>query len=134
MLISLIISINFQEASASWGISVTFISIILLPIVGNAAEHAGAVIFAFKNKLVSRNACIKLYLYMITIFYEGLSHSYTLSSCTLQDITLGVALGSATQIAMFVVRIHHMPISQTTNRLLIDFLDLWFGLCVKRYL
>lgn len=31
----------------------SFISIIVLPIVGNAAEHAGAVIFAFKNKLVS---------------------------------------------------------------------------------
>lgn len=26
---------------------------ILLPIVGNAAEHAGAIIFAFKNNLVS---------------------------------------------------------------------------------
>ncbi|KAL8093040.1 hypothetical protein AgCh_035066 [Apium graveolens] len=61
---------TIEEASASWGISVSFISIILLPIVGNAAEHAGAVIFAFKNKL---------------------------------DITLGVALGSATQIALFVV-------------------------------
>ncbi|WOH10972.1 hypothetical protein DCAR_0830449 [Daucus carota subsp. sativus] len=61
---------TIEEASESWGISVSFISIILLPIVGNAAEHAGAVIFAFKNKL---------------------------------DITLGVALGSATQIAMFVV-------------------------------
>lgn len=41
-----------QAASDSWGISVSFISVILLPIVGNAAEHAGAVIFAFKNKLV----------------------------------------------------------------------------------
>ncbi|KAF8402662.1 hypothetical protein HHK36_010751 [Tetracentron sinense] len=61
---------TIEDASDSWGISVSFISIILLPIVGNAAEHAGAVIFAFKNKL---------------------------------DITLGVALGSATQIAMFVV-------------------------------
>nr|XP_043619341.1 vacuolar cation/proton exchanger 3-like [Erigeron canadensis] len=61
---------TIEEASTSWGISVSFISIIVLPIVGNAAEHAGAVIFAFKNKL---------------------------------DITLGVALGSATQIAVFVV-------------------------------
>uniref|UniRef100_A0A162A345 Vacuolar cation/proton exchanger n=1 Tax=Daucus carota subsp. sativus TaxID=79200 RepID=A0A162A345_DAUCS len=34
---------TIEEASASWGISVSFISIILLPIVGNAAEHAGAV-------------------------------------------------------------------------------------------
>ncbi|XP_062165590.1 vacuolar cation/proton exchanger 3-like [Alnus glutinosa] len=61
---------TIQDAAESWGLSVSFLSIILLPIVGNAAEHAGAVIFAFKNKL---------------------------------DISLGVALGSATQIAMFVV-------------------------------
>lgn len=41
-----------QDASKTWGLSVSFMSIILLPIVGNAAEHAGAVIFAYKNKLV----------------------------------------------------------------------------------
>ncbi|XP_077215469.1 vacuolar cation/proton exchanger 1a-like [Tasmannia lanceolata] len=63
---------TIESASDSWGISVRFSSIILLPIVGNAAEHASTVIFAFKNKL---------------------------------DITLGVALGSATQISMFVVPI-----------------------------
>ncbi|EPS68717.1 hypothetical protein M569_06047, partial [Genlisea aurea] len=60
---------TIEAASDSWGLSVSFISVILLPIVGNAAEHAGALIFAFKNKL---------------------------------DISLGVALGSATQIALFV--------------------------------
>lgn len=42
---------TIEAASDSWGISVSFISVILLPIVGNAAEHAGAIIFAFKNKL-----------------------------------------------------------------------------------
>ncbi|KAF6147064.1 hypothetical protein GIB67_036783 [Kingdonia uniflora] len=61
---------TIEDASNSLGLSVSFISIILLPIVGNAAEHAGAIIFAFKNKL---------------------------------DISLGVAMGSATQISMFVV-------------------------------
>ncbi|KAK7372090.1 hypothetical protein VNO80_05459 [Phaseolus coccineus] len=61
---------TIEAASESWGISVSFISIILLPIVGNAAEHAGSIIFAYKNKL---------------------------------DISLGVAMGSATQISMFVV-------------------------------
>ncbi|CAA7061838.1 unnamed protein product [Microthlaspi erraticum] len=61
---------TIEDAADSWGLSVGFIGIILLPIVGNAAEHAGAVIFAFRNKL---------------------------------DITLGIALGSATQIALFVV-------------------------------
>ncbi|CAH9061326.1 unnamed protein product [Cuscuta europaea] len=61
---------TIEAASGSWGISVSFIGVILLPIVGNAAEHAGAIIFAFKNKL---------------------------------DISLGVALGSATQIGIFVI-------------------------------
>jgi Ca2+/H+ antiporter len=32
---------------------VAFISVILLPIVGNAAEHASAIMFAMKDKLVS---------------------------------------------------------------------------------
>ncbi|KAL7136248.1 hypothetical protein ABFS83_10G017000 [Erythranthe nasuta] len=61
---------TIEAASDTWGLSISFISVILLPIVGNAAEHAGAIIFAFKNKL---------------------------------DISLGVALGSATQISMFVI-------------------------------
>ncbi|TKY63496.1 Vacuolar cation/proton exchanger 3 [Spatholobus suberectus] len=59
-----------EDASDSWGLSVSFLGIILLPTVGNAAEHAGAIIFAFKNKL---------------------------------DISLGVSLGSATQISMFAI-------------------------------
>ncbi|KAL5794385.1 hypothetical protein ACOSP7_002979 [Xanthoceras sorbifolium] len=57
-----------EGASVALKIPVAFISVILLPIVGNAAEHAGAVLFAMKDKL---------------------------------DISLGVAIGSSTQIAMF---------------------------------
>ncbi|KAL5581654.1 hypothetical protein UlMin_014096 [Ulmus minor] len=57
-----------EGASVKMNIPVAFISVILLPIVGNAAEHAGAVMFAMKDKL---------------------------------DISLGVAIGSSTQIAMF---------------------------------
>ncbi|XP_068638491.1 vacuolar cation/proton exchanger 3-like [Aristolochia californica] len=81
---------TIEDAAESWGISVSFISIILLPIVGNAAEHAGAIIFAFKNKL---------------------------------DISLGVALGSATQIAMFVV-----PLSVLVSWIMGTKMDLDFNL------
>nr|XP_018686406.1 PREDICTED: vacuolar cation/proton exchanger 3-like isoform X1 [Musa acuminata subsp. malaccensis] len=42
---------TIEAASESWGMPISFISVILLPIVGNATEHAGAVIFAFKNKI-----------------------------------------------------------------------------------
>ena len=44
--------IHLQGASVSWKIPISFISVILLPIVGNAAEHASAVMFAMKDKLV----------------------------------------------------------------------------------
>lgn len=47
--------LTFQGASESWNIPVAFISVILLPIVGNAAEHASAIMFAVKDKLVSAN-------------------------------------------------------------------------------
>uniref|UniRef100_A0A7S0WVJ7 Vacuolar cation/proton exchanger n=1 Tax=Pyramimonas obovata TaxID=1411642 RepID=A0A7S0WVJ7_9CHLO len=58
-----------EGAAASWDMSVAFISVIVIPIVGNAAEHASAVIFAMKNKM---------------------------------DISIGVAIGSSTQIALLV--------------------------------
>ncbi|KAL6969066.1 Vacuolar cation/proton exchanger 2 [Sarracenia purpurea var. burkii] len=61
---------DIQGASDSWNLPVAFINVILLPIVGNAAEHASAIMFAMKDKL---------------------------------DITLGVAIGSSTQISMFVI-------------------------------
>ncbi|XP_058110458.1 vacuolar cation/proton exchanger 5-like isoform X2 [Magnolia sinica] len=57
-----------EGASLAWKMPVAFISVILLPIVGNAAEHASAIMFAMKDKL---------------------------------DISLGVAIGSSTQISMF---------------------------------
>ncbi|KAF1886494.1 hypothetical protein Lal_00045727 [Lupinus albus] len=59
-----------EGASESLNMSMAFISVILLPIVGNAAEHASAIMFAMKDKL---------------------------------DITIGVAVGSSTQISMFVI-------------------------------
>ncbi|KAJ8765035.1 hypothetical protein K2173_010511 [Erythroxylum novogranatense] len=55
-------------ASRALNIPIAFIGVILLPIVGNAAEHASAIMFAMKDKL---------------------------------DISLGVAIGSSTQISMF---------------------------------
>lgn len=64
------ISASIEDAASRMGISKVFVAAILLPIVGNAAEHAGAVMFAMKGKL---------------------------------DLSLGVAIGSSTQIALCVL-------------------------------
>lgn len=48
---SLCLLSGVQGTSSSWNVPIAFISVILLPIVGNAAEHASAVMFALKDKL-----------------------------------------------------------------------------------
>jgi len=59
-----------RGAAAEFGVPDLFLGTIVIPIVGNAAEHAAAIIFAHKNKM---------------------------------ELSLGIAVGSATQIALFVV-------------------------------
>ncbi|MCI0634259.1 MAG: calcium/proton exchanger [Actinobacteria bacterium] len=51
------------------GLSELFVGLIVIPIIGNAAEHSSAILFAMRNKV---------------------------------DITLEIAIGSSTQIALFV--------------------------------
>jgi Ca2+/H+ antiporter len=43
---------TIEEASAALSLPLPFIATIVLPIVGNAAEHASAIIFALKNRMV----------------------------------------------------------------------------------
>jgi len=59
-----------QGAAVQWGIPQIFIGVILLPIVGNAAEHATAITAAYRNKM---------------------------------ELSLGVAIGSSTQICLFLI-------------------------------
>jgi Ca2+:H+ antiporter len=58
-----------DPALKSLGLSKFFVGLILVPIIGNAAEHGSAVLFALRDKL---------------------------------DVTLEIAVGSSTQIALFV--------------------------------
>ena len=46
-----------EPMAESAGLSKTFVGIILVPIIGNAAEHSSAIIMAFKNKM---NAAIEI--------------------------------------------------------------------------
>ncbi|KAL0344465.1 UNVERIFIED_CONTAM: Vacuolar cation/proton exchanger 3 [Sesamum radiatum] len=84
---------TIEDASDSWGLSVSFISVILLPIVGNAAEHAGAIIFAFKNKLVPLSVIvawimgINMDLDLNLLETSALALSILVTAFTLQDGT-----------------------------------------------
>jgi Ca2+:H+ antiporter len=60
---------SLDPAIEALGLSEAFVGLILIPIIGNAAEHSSAVMFALRNKV---------------------------------DVTLEIAIGSSTQIALFV--------------------------------
>jgi Ca2+:H+ antiporter len=60
---------SLEPALADLGLTKLFMGLILVPIIGNAAEHSSAVLFALRNKV---------------------------------DVTLEIAIGSSTQVALFV--------------------------------
>lgn len=60
---------SLQPAVAALGVSTTFVGLVLIPVVGNAAEHAGAIRYAMHDKM---------------------------------DVAIEVAVGSSTQVALFV--------------------------------
>jgi Ca2+:H+ antiporter len=62
----------FQPTAAAWGLSDLFVGVILVPLIGNVAEHVVAVQAALRNEM---------------------------------DLSLGIAIGSALQIALFVAPI-----------------------------
>lgn len=61
---------SIEDVSDNWGLPKAFIGVVLLPAVGNAAEHITAVVCAYKG---------------------------------LMDLAITVAVGSSTQIALFVI-------------------------------
>jgi Ca2+:H+ antiporter len=60
---------SLEPALADLGLSELFVGLIVIPIIGNAAEHSSAILFALRDKV---------------------------------DVTLEIAIGSSTQIALFV--------------------------------
>jgi Ca2+:H+ antiporter len=60
---------SLEPALETIGLSPLFVGLIVIPIIGNAAEHSSAIMFAMRNKV---------------------------------DVTLEIAIGSSTQIALFV--------------------------------
>ena len=79
---------SIESFATDSGIPIMFVSTIFLPIVGNAAEHASAIIFAYRNQM---------------------------------DISLSIAVGSATQISLFVIPFCVVVAAMAGEALSLDF-------------
>jgi len=99
---------TLEPAVASLGISEFFIGIILIPIIGNLAEHVVGVTLAYKNKMdfslitsIGSATQIALFAVPVLVFF-GLfvGHPLTLVFTPLEVVSVGVAVLIASYIAL----------------------------------
>jgi Ca2+:H+ antiporter len=91
-----------------WGLSKLFVGIIIVPIVGNAAEHSTAVMMALRNKMdismniaVSSSTQVAMFVAPVLIFISLLvGHPMTILFSNFELIALTAAVGIAVLISM----------------------------------
>ena len=77
-----------EPMAESAGLTSTFVGIILVPIIGNAAEHSSAIIMAIKNKMnaaveIALGSSLQIILFvtpvlvLLSLFYEPMSIVFT---------------------------------------------------------
>jgi len=98
---------NIEPMTKAAGISEMFVGIILIPIVGNAAEHSTAVIMALKNKLdisieIAVGSSLQIALFVIPVAVL-ISLAYTPMSIVFKPIELFL-FGASVLIANQVVK------------------------------
>jgi Ca2+:H+ antiporter len=91
-----------------WGISKIFVGIILVPIIGNAAEHSTAVVMALRNKMdislniaISSSTQIALFVAPVCVFISlAFGHPLTFIFSNFELIAVAAAIAIAVLISM----------------------------------
>ncbi len=99
---------TIEPVVKQWNVSPLFIGIIVLPIVGNAAEHSAAVMMALRNKMdislniaVSSSTQIAMFVAPVVIFISFMfGKPITVLFSNLELISVAVAAGIAVLIAL----------------------------------
>jgi len=93
---------SLETVIEDWGLTPTFVGVIIIAVVGNAAEHSTAVLMALERKLeVGMAICfesskqIALLVAPLLVFVSGpLGHPITLEFSHLEVMSLAVAVGA----------------------------------------
>jgi Ca2+:H+ antiporter len=99
---------SIEPVVAQWGVSTLFIGIIVVPIIGNAAEHSAAIFMAIKNKMdisfniaTSSSTQIALFVAPVIVFvslWQG--HPVTMLFDNVELIAVSVAVFIAALISL----------------------------------
>jgi len=99
---------SIEPVLEQWHIGKLFLGVILLPIIGNAAEHSTAVMMAMKNKMdisfniaISSSTQIAMFVIPLIIFVSPLlGHPVTILFSTYELIAISSAAGIGVLISM----------------------------------
>lgn len=97
-----------EEAIQGFGLTRTFVGVVVIAIIGNAAEHSTAILTAMKDKIdISFNIAfesskqIALFVAPVLVLCSGaLGHPMTLEFSYLEVVAVALAVGGATLIAL----------------------------------
>lgn len=97
-----------EEAVKTLGLSEVFVGLILVPIIGNAAEHSSAVIMAVKNRLdlavtiaVGSSIQVALLIAPLLVFFGvAMGQPMDLAFSTMEVASVGLAVGIATVVVL----------------------------------
>jgi Ca2+:H+ antiporter len=99
---------SLETVIESWGLTPTFVGVIIIAVVGNAAEHSTAVLMALEKKLeVGMAICfesskqIALLVAPLLVFVSGpLGHPITLEFSHLEVMSLALAVGATALVTL----------------------------------
>lgn len=99
---------SLEEVIEQWGLTPTFVGVIVIAIIGNAAEHSTAVLLALKKQLdVGLSICfesskqIALLVAPVLVFLSGpLGHPITLEFSHLEVMSLALAVGATALVTL----------------------------------
>jgi Ca2+:H+ antiporter len=108
VLVSELLVGSLETAIHSVGLTPTFVGVIVIAMVGNAAEHSTAVLMALENKMeVGISICfesskqIALFVAPVLVFLSGpLGHPITLEFSHLEVLSLALAVGATTLVSL----------------------------------
>ena len=108
VLVSELLVGSLEKVIHSWGLTPTFVGVIIIAIVGNVAEHSTAVAMAFEDRLeVGMAICfesskqIALLVAPLLVFLSGpLGHPITLEFGHLEVMSLALAVGATTLVTL----------------------------------
>jgi len=97
-----------EEATASLGLSQFFVGLVLVPIIGNAAEHSAAVLMAVKNRMdlaisIAIGSSIQVALLVAPVLVL-LGHAFgqpmNLAFTAIEVVSVGLAVGISTVVVL----------------------------------